>query len=74
MFPVLDDIDIPNLTSISSLSDDESEDLPTAASSRALSPRSMRDASNFVLKLCQLLFTMIVVDKAFGGTRKSKRF
>jgi hypothetical protein len=73
MFPVLDDIDIPNLTFISSLSDDESEDLPTTAS-RALSPRSMRDASNFVLKLCQLLFTMMVVDKAFGGTRKSKRF
>ncbi len=73
MFPVLDDIDIPNLTFISSLSDDESEDLPTTAS-RALRPRSMRDASNFVLKLCQLLFTMMVVDKAFGGTRKSKRF
>ena len=77
--------DIPNLESFSSISDDEWADSSSNSSSstgfrkrtgrRELvpSPRSLKDASNFLLEFCQILFAMLIVDKTFGGNIKHRK-
>jgi hypothetical protein len=65
-----DETDIPNLSSFSS--DEESE----GSATRALAtPSSVRDATNMIIQLCQLLFSMVIMESAFGkGKRTKSRF
>jgi hypothetical protein len=65
-----DETDIPNLSSFSS--DEESE----VSSTRALAtPKTVRDATNMLFQLCQLLFALVINETAFGkGKRTKSRF
>jgi hypothetical protein len=63
-----DETDIPNLSSYSS--DEESE---ISSTHRALAtPKSVQDATNMLLQLCQLLFSLVIMDTVFGKEKRTK--